>query len=71
MFVQVFADLFNPVIKERHNGYDPCTMKHPTDLDSSKVCGNVSVIYNINSSMVILEILALLCPKGCCCCCCF
>lgn len=34
---QVFADIFNPVIKDRHNGYDPTTMKHPTDLDSSKV----------------------------------
>lgn len=34
---QVFADLFDPVIKDRHNGYDPKTMKHPTDLDSSKV----------------------------------
>uniref|UniRef100_A0A8C4Q1E9 creatine kinase n=1 Tax=Eptatretus burgeri TaxID=7764 RepID=A0A8C4Q1E9_EPTBU len=30
---KVFADLFEPVIKERHNGYDPRTMKHPTDLD--------------------------------------
>ncbi|KAM8854168.1 creatine kinase, mitochondrial 2a (sarcomeric) isoform 1-T1 [Synchiropus picturatus] len=34
---QVFADLFDPVIKDRHNGYDPRTMTHPTDLDSSKV----------------------------------
>ncbi|XP_018615513.1 creatine kinase U-type, mitochondrial-like [Scleropages formosus] len=34
---EVFADLFDPVIKERHNGYDPRTMKHPTDLDSSKI----------------------------------
>lgn len=34
---QVFAELFDPVIKERHNGYDPRTMKHPTDLDASKV----------------------------------
>lgn len=38
MFVyQVFAEIFDPVIKDRHNGYDPRTMKHPTDLDSSKV----------------------------------
>lgn len=36
-FSQVFAELFDPVIKERHNGYDPRTMKHPTDLDASKV----------------------------------
>lgn len=34
---QVFAEIFNPVIKDRHNDYDPITMKHPTDLDSSKV----------------------------------
>lgn len=34
---QVFAELLDPIIKERHNGYDPRTMKHPTDLDSSKV----------------------------------
>ncbi|XP_028852804.1 creatine kinase S-type, mitochondrial isoform X1 [Denticeps clupeoides] len=34
---EVFADLFDPVIKDRHNGYDPKTMKHPTDLDSSKI----------------------------------
>ncbi len=34
---QVFAEIINPVIKDRHNGYDPTTMKHPTDLDSSKV----------------------------------
>uniref|UniRef100_A0A8C4TK63 Creatine kinase U-type, mitochondrial n=1 Tax=Erpetoichthys calabaricus TaxID=27687 RepID=A0A8C4TK63_ERPCA len=33
---EIFADLFDPVIKERHNGYDPKNMKHPTDLDSSK-----------------------------------
>lgn len=35
--LQVFADLFDPVIKDRHNGYDPRTMIHPTDLDASKV----------------------------------
>lgn len=34
---QLFAELFDPVIKDRHNGYDPKTMIHPTDLDSSKV----------------------------------
>ncbi|XP_014406168.1 PREDICTED: creatine kinase S-type, mitochondrial [Myotis brandtii] len=34
---EVFADLFDPVIKLRHNGYDPKVMKHPTDLDASKV----------------------------------
>uniref|UniRef100_A0A3B4AT19 Creatine kinase S-type, mitochondrial n=1 Tax=Periophthalmus magnuspinnatus TaxID=409849 RepID=A0A3B4AT19_9GOBI len=33
---EVFAELFDPVIKDRHNGYDPQTMKHPTDLDASK-----------------------------------
>ncbi|NP_001080463.1 creatine kinase, mitochondrial 1B S homeolog isoform X2 [Xenopus laevis] len=36
---EVFGDLFDPVIKERHNGYDPHTMKHPTDLDASKIKG--------------------------------
>lgn len=35
--LQVFAELFDPVIKLRHNGYDPRVMKHPTDLDASKV----------------------------------
>lgn len=35
--LQVFADLFDPVIKDRHNGYDPRIMIHPTDLDASKV----------------------------------
>ncbi|XP_035272736.1 creatine kinase U-type, mitochondrial-like [Anguilla anguilla] len=34
---EVFAELFDPVIKERHNGYDPTTMTHPTDLDASKI----------------------------------
>lgn len=33
----MFADLLDPIIKERHNGYDPRTMTHPTDLESSKV----------------------------------
>ena len=33
----MFAELFDPIIKDRHNGYDPRTMKHPTDLDASKV----------------------------------
>ncbi|XP_027752987.1 creatine kinase U-type, mitochondrial [Empidonax traillii] len=34
---EVFADLFDPVIQERHNGYNPRTMKHTTDLDASKI----------------------------------
>ncbi|NXF23084.1 KCRU kinase, partial [Setophaga kirtlandii] len=34
---EVFADLFDPVIQERHNGYNPRTMKHVTDLDCSKI----------------------------------
>lgn len=38
---QVFAELFDPVIKDRHNGYDPRTMTHPTDLDSSKVLTHI------------------------------
>ncbi|XP_073697306.1 creatine kinase S-type, mitochondrial isoform X2 [Garra rufa] len=38
---EVFAEIFNPIIKDRHNGYDPTTMKHPTDLDSSKITSGV------------------------------
>lgn len=34
----MFADLFDPVIDERHSGY-PKTAVHPTDLDSSKLKG--------------------------------
>ncbi|XP_067424776.1 creatine kinase S-type, mitochondrial isoform X2 [Emydura macquarii macquarii] len=34
---EVFAELFDPVIKLRHNGYDPYVMKHHTDLDASKI----------------------------------
>ncbi|TKC45862.1 hypothetical protein EI555_009252, partial [Monodon monoceros] len=34
---EVFAELFDPVIQERHNGYNPQTMKHTTDLDASKI----------------------------------
>ncbi|NWW32382.1 KCRU kinase, partial [Panurus biarmicus] len=34
---EVFADLFDPVIQERHNGYNPRTMKHTTDLDCTKI----------------------------------
>ncbi|XP_061077871.1 creatine kinase U-type, mitochondrial-like isoform X1 [Conger conger] len=36
---EVFADLFYPVILERHNGYNPRTMTQPTDLDASKIRG--------------------------------
>ncbi|XP_074474714.1 creatine kinase, mitochondrial 2a (sarcomeric) isoform X2 [Sebastes fasciatus] len=38
---EVFAELLDPVIKDRHNGYDPKTMTHPTDLDSSKITNAV------------------------------
>ncbi|XP_076159192.1 creatine kinase, mitochondrial 2a (sarcomeric) [Alosa pseudoharengus] len=38
---EVFADIFDPIILDRHNGYDPKTMKHPTDLDSSKLTNGV------------------------------
>lgn len=41
--MKVFAEIFDPVIKDRHNGYDPRTMKHPTDLDASKVTSPVLV----------------------------
>lgn len=47
-YPQVFAEIFDPVIKDRHNGYDPTTMKHPTDLDSSKVKASlVSLVLNL------------------------
>ena len=36
--LKVFAELFDPVIDERHGGY-PKTAVHPTDLDSSKLKG--------------------------------
>lgn len=35
---ELFADLFDKVIDERHGGYKPWH-KHPTDLDSSKIRG--------------------------------
>ena len=35
---EVFADLFDPVIESRHNGYKK-TDKHTTDLDASKIRG--------------------------------
>ncbi|XP_061414459.1 creatine kinase U-type, mitochondrial-like [Lethenteron reissneri] len=38
---EVFADIFDPVIKERHNGYDPRKMLHSTDLDHSKLTHGV------------------------------
>jgi len=34
---ELFAEIMDPVILDRHNGYDPRTMKHPTDLDASKI----------------------------------
>ncbi|KAK5927578.1 hypothetical protein CgunFtcFv8_012719 [Champsocephalus gunnari] len=47
---EVFADLLDPIIKERHNGYNPNTMKHPTDLDSSKIhSGNFDPRYVLSS----------------------
>ncbi|KAJ8249476.1 hypothetical protein GJAV_G00235860 [Gymnothorax javanicus] len=36
---EVFADLFYPVIMDRHNGYNPRTMTQPTDLDASQIQG--------------------------------
>ncbi|XP_010772911.1 creatine kinase U-type, mitochondrial-like [Notothenia coriiceps] len=47
---EVFAELLDPIIKERHNGYNPNTMKHPTDLDSSKIhSGNFDPRYVLSS----------------------
>ncbi|KAM9311901.1 creatine kinase U-type, mitochondrial-like [Gastrophryne carolinensis] len=36
---EIFADIFDPVIKNRHNNFDPRTMKHTSDLDASKIKG--------------------------------
>ena len=36
IIIQVFADIFDPVIHERHGGYQK-SATHPTDLDSTKV----------------------------------
>ena len=35
--LQVFREFMDEVIRRRHKGYDPSTMKHPTDLDYRKV----------------------------------
>ena len=37
----VFADIFDPIIEERHNGYKK-TDVHKTDLDASKIQGKYS-----------------------------
>ena len=37
---EVFAELFDPIIEERHNGYKK-TDNHVTDLDASKLKGGV------------------------------
>uniref|UniRef100_A0A673AB12 Creatine kinase U-type, mitochondrial n=1 Tax=Sphaeramia orbicularis TaxID=375764 RepID=A0A673AB12_9TELE len=34
---EVFADLLDPIIKERHKRIRPTDMTHPTDLDASKI----------------------------------
>uniref|UniRef100_A0A8C1M5I9 Creatine kinase S-type, mitochondrial n=1 Tax=Cyprinus carpio TaxID=7962 RepID=A0A8C1M5I9_CYPCA len=49
---EVFAEIFDPVIKDRHNGYDPRTMKHPTDLDASKIHSGVFDEHYVLSSRV-------------------
>ncbi|ROL55017.1 Creatine kinase S-type, mitochondrial [Anabarilius grahami] len=49
---EVFAEIFDPVIKDRHNGYDPKTMKHPTDLDASKIHSGVFDDHYVLSSRV-------------------
>ena len=35
---EAFAELFDPIIEERHNGFKK-TDEHHTDLDSSKIQG--------------------------------
>ena len=37
----MFADIFDPIIEERHNGYKK-TDVHKTDLDASKIQGKDS-----------------------------
>lgn len=37
---EVFAELFDPIISDRHNGYAKDAI-HPTDLDSTKIRGGV------------------------------
>eukprot|EP00493_Phyllostaurus_siculus_P027068 UN27414 len=37
---EVFADLFDPIIEERHNGFSK-NDKHVTDLDTRKIRGGV------------------------------
>merc|ERR1711871_204253 len=34
---EVFKDIINPVIAGWHGGYDPATMKHPTDLEPANL----------------------------------
>lgn len=51
---QVFCEIFDPVIKVRHNGYDPKVQKHHTDLDASKVrpksCFLLKVVLDLEDS---------------------
>ena len=35
---EVFAELFDPIIEKRHNGYKKTDL-HKTDLDWTKICG--------------------------------
>lgn len=44
---EVFAELFDPVIEGRHNGFKKTDM-HKTDLDSSKIIGG-----NLDSNYVL------------------
>lgn len=47
---ETFKDLFYPIIKERHDGYDPETMTHPIDLDASKIInGHLDEKYVLSS----------------------
>lgn len=39
-----FADLFDPIINERHNGFGK-NDKHATDLDASKIRGKNLIIF--------------------------
>ena len=53
----VFADIFDPIIEERHNGYKK-TDVHKTDLDASKIQGK-NMNYKFASVSVCVSILSV------------
>ena len=53
----MFADIFDPIIEERHNGYKK-TDVHKTDLDASKIQGK-NMNYKFASVSVCVSILSV------------